>query len=361
MSKLIFRSVLPFLLALFFLPALADAAPAPGWRTVQIPATSSFFWRYIPANLDTSRPVPLVLFFHGAGANPTSYRNFVQGAADAAGCVVAMPKASGLGWGTPKDAQTVAETLRLTREELTLDDRRIAVAGHSAGGAYAYLLAYSGSAYSAVFTLAASFYPVASVTDPSYKPPIRMYYGKGDPNYTNGAYANLKAQWNRLGVVWEEDVVAGYGHADWPDASMADGFLFLAGKSRPAPLPPPPPPPLVCVGSATTLCLSRGRFRVEVSYEGSGGLLKAGKVVPGASGNSGVFSFANVENWELMVKVVDACGRNGRYWVYSAAMTDIHYILTVTDTATGQVKRYESPAGLLSPATIDTEAFATCP
>ncbi len=354
MSKLLFRSVLSLVLAVFFLPALADAAPAPGWRTVQIPATSSFFWRYIPANLDTSRPVPLVLFFHGAGANPTSYRTFVQGAADAAGCVVAMPKASGLGWGTPKDAQTVAETLRLTREELTLDDRRIAVAGHSAGGAYAYLLAYSGSAYSAVFTLAASFYPVASVTDPSYKPPVRMYYGKSDPNYTNGAYANLKAQWNRLGVSWEEDVVAGYGHATWPDGSMVDGFLFLVGKSRPAPAPP------VCVSGATTLCLNNGRFRVEVAWD-SAGLSGTGKVVPGASANSGVFSFANAANWELMVKVVDACGRNGRYWVYSAAMTDIHHIVTVTDTATGQVKRYESVAGVLSPATIDKDAFATCP
>lgn len=354
MSKLVFRSVLPLALAVFFLPALADATPAPGWRTVQIPATNSFFWRYIPANLDTSRSVPLILFFHGAGANPTSYRTFVQGAADAAGCVVVMPKASGLGWGTPKDAQTVTETLRLTRGELTLDDRKIAVAGHSAGGAYAYLLAYSGSAYSAVFTLAASFYPVASVTDPSYKPPIRMYYGKSDPNYTNGAYANLKAQWNRLGVTWEEDVVAGYGHASWPDASMADGFLFLVGKSRPAVAP------AVCVSSATTLCLNRNRFRVEVSWEGSG-LSGTGKVVPGASANSGVFSFANAANWELMVKVVDACGRNGRYWVYFAAMTDIHHVLTVTDTTTGQVKRYESPAGRLSPATIDMDAFPACP
>lgn len=355
MSKLVFRSALLLVLAAFFLPALADAAPAPGWQTVQIPATNSFFWRYIPANLDTSRPVPLVLFFHGAGANPTSYRTFVQGAADAAGCVVVMPKASGLGWGTPKDAQTVTETLRLTRAELTLDDRKIAVAGHSAGGAYAYLLAYSGSTYSAVFTLAASFYPVASVTDTSYKPPIRMYYGKSDPNYTNGAYASLKAQWNRLGVAWEEDVVAGYGHASWPDASMADGFLFLVGKSRPAVAP------AACVSSATTLCLGGGnRFRVEVSWEGSG-LSGTGKVVPGATANSGVFSFANAANWELMVKVVNACNRNSRYWVYFAAMTDIHYVLTVTDTLTAQVKRYESPAGRLSPATIDMDAFPACP
>lgn len=351
MSKLIFRSLLTLALSI---PSLAGAAPDPGWWRIDVPATSSFFFRYIPESLDTSRPVPLVLFFHGAGANSSSYRKFVQKAADAAGCVVVMPQSYGLGWGTGKDAQTVAEALRLTREALMVDDRRIAVAGHSAGGAYAYLIAYSSSAYSAVFTLAASFYPVDSVTDPSYKPPIRMYYGKTDPNYTNGAYMNLKAQWNRLGIPWEEDVQAGYGHSSWPDASLVDGFLFLVGKSRPAPAP------LVCVSSATTLCLNRGRFRVEVSWDGSG-LSGTGKVVPGASASSGVFSFANPTNWELMVKVVDACGRNGRYWVYSAAMTDIHHVVTVTDIATGQVKRYENPAGLLSPATIDTDAFPTCP
>jgi pimeloyl-ACP methyl ester carboxylesterase len=353
MSKQIFRFAFPFFLAVSFLPALAAAAPPPGWRTIQIPATNSFFWQYVPANLDTSRPVPLVLFFHGAGANPTSYRTFVQGAADAAGCVVAMPKASGLGWGTAKDAQTVAETLRLTRADLTLDDRRIAVAGHSAGGAYAYLLAYSSSAYSAVFTLAASFYTVASVSDPSYKPPVRMYYSKGDPNYSNGAYASLKAQWNRLGVPWEEDVVQGFDHSSWPDASMADGFQFLMSKSRPA------PPPPVCVAGPTTLCLNQGRFRVEVAWDG-GTLSGTGKVVPGASVNAGVFAFANPDNWELMVKVFDGCGRNGQFWVYSAAMTDLHYVLTVTDTRTGQVKRYEKPGGQLAPATIDTTAFPSC-
>ncbi|HEV2854071.1 MAG TPA: alpha/beta fold hydrolase [Thermoanaerobaculia bacterium] len=353
MSKLIFRSLLALALSI---PSLAGAAPAPGWRTVEIPTTHSFFWRYIPASLDTSRPVPLVLFFHGAGANPTSYRSFVEGAADAAGLVVVMPKSSGLGWGTSTDAQTVAEMLRLTRAELTVDDRRVAVAGHSAGGAYAYLLACSGSDYSAVFTLASPFYPVASLADPSYKPPVRMYYGTADPNYTGGAYANLKSQWNRLGVPWEEDVEPGYGHSTWPDASMADGFLFLAGKSRPAADTPPPP----CVSTATALCLNNGRFRVEVSWEvkGQSGV---GTVVPGASADSGLFWFFNADNWELMVKVLNGCARGGHYWVFAAATTDVHYVLTVTDTATGQVKRYENPAGRPSPATTDTTAFPTCP
>ena len=352
MSKLILRSLLALAL---FIPSLAGAAPAPGWRTIEIPATNSFFWRYIPAGVDTSRPVPLVLFFHGAGANPTSYRTFVQGAADAAGVVVVMPKSSGLGWGTSTDAQTVSEMLRLTRTELTLDDRRVAVAGHSAGGAYAYLLAYAGSDYSAVFTLGSPFYPVASLADPSYKPPVRMYYGTTDPNYTGGSYANLKSQWNRLGVPWEDDIEPGYGHSTWPDASMTDGFLFLAGKSRPA-----PEPVSTCVSTATSLCLNRGRFRAEVSWDVRD-LSGVGMVVPGASADSGLFWFFGADNWELMVKVLDGCVRNGHYWVFSAATTDVHYVLTVTDTATGKVKTYENPAGRPAPAVTDTTAFATCP
>jgi hypothetical protein len=52
---------------------------------------------------------------------------------------------------------------------------------------------------------------------------------------------------------------------------------------------------------------------------------------------------------------------NGNYWVYSAATTDVHFVLTVTDTLTGQVKRYENPAGKAAAATTDSGAFPTCP
>jgi len=332
---------------------LSAAPPPPGWWLINVPATSSYFWLYVPNGVDPGQAAPLVLFFHGAGASPGSYRNYIGPAADPAGCVVAMPKSSGLGWGTETDARTVAETLRLVRETLPVDDRRIAVAGHSAGGAYAYQLAYAGAQYSAVFTLAAPYYLVSSLADPTYTPPIRMYYGTGDPNYTGGAYASLKAQWNRLGVPWEEDVRAGYDHSSWPDASMANGFLFLAGKSRPAASGG-------CAAGASSLCLNRGRFRVEVSWTANG-TSGAGTVVPGASADSGLFWFFGADNWELMVKVLDGCTVNQRYWVFAAATTNVHYVLTVTDTANGRVVRYENPAGRAAAATTDTNAFDTCP
>jgi len=332
-----------------------SAAPVPGWSRIDIPATGSYLWRYIPQSLDASHPAPLVVFLHGAGGTPDLYENLVSGAAEKAGCVVAMPKSSSdLGWGTGDDEQTVSETIRLLGQELPVDERRIAIAGHSAGGAYAYLLAYASSQYSAVFTLSAPYYAVASLSDPTYKPPIHMEYGTTDPNYTGGAYANLKAQWDRLGIAWEEDIEQGWSHNTWPKSSMSSGFLFLVGKSRPA------PGQGSCVPTATSLCLNRGRFRAEVRWD-AGGSSGSGTVVPGAAADSGLFWFFAPDNWEVMVKVLDGCVLNDHYWVFAAATTNVHYVLTVTDTLSGKVARYENPAGHPSAATTDTNAFATCP
>jgi predicted esterase len=339
------------LLAALAAPAGADLLP--GWRRVEIPATGSYLWRYVPKTLDTVHPAPLVLFLHGSGGTPDLYKNFVATAAEKAGCVVAMPKSSSdLGWGIGADAQTVAEALRLVREELPVDGRRTALAGHSAGGAYAYLLAYAGSGFSAVFTLSAPFYRVDSLADPAYKPPIRMYYGTTDPNYS-GARPGLEAQWGRLGVPWEEDVQPDFGHNTWPTSSLADGFLFLVGKSRPG-------PSAACEAGATRLCLQKGRFRAEVTWDAQGSS-GSGQTVANPSPDSGLFWFFSPDNWELMVKVLDGCALNGRYWVFAAGTTNVHYVLTVTDTATGAVARYENPAGKAAAAVTDTNAFQTCP
>ena len=341
------------LFVLLAVPVSALAAPDPGWVRVDIPATGSYFWRYVPQSLDASKPAPLVLFFHGAGSSPDGYRIYVAGAAERAGCVLAMPRSSGLGWGTEADERTVAETLRLVRAELPVDDRRIALAGHSAGGAWAYLLAYAGSIYSSVFTLAAPWYSVSSLADPTYKPPIHMYYGTTDPNYAGGR-PQLEAQWARLGVTWEEDVQTGYGHNGWPENSMTAGFLFLMSHPR------PDLTSSACVAGATALCLNRGRFRVEVSWDANG-TSGPGRVVPGAAVDSGLFWFFGSDNWELLVKVIDGCALNGHYWVFSAATTDVHYVLTVTDTTNDRVARYENPAGKAAAAITDTSAFPTCP
>ena len=336
--------------------AVVTAAPAQGWRRVDIAATNSYFFRYVPVSLDAARPAPVVVFFHGSGSKPFSYLGTVQEAAERAGCVVALPKSdSDQGWGTGDDAQTVSETLRLLREEMTVDPAHIAVSGHSAGGAYAYLLAYTTrSQYSAVFSLAARYYPLSAVADPAYKAPIRMFYGTADPNY-GGSYNTLKMQWNRLGVPSEDDIRPGLGHSDMPADAMAAGFLFLAGKSYPLSAPP-----VACTPSATALCLHGGRYRVEVTWRNFAGTQGVGSVVPGATTDSGLFWFFAPANWELMVKVLDACADSGYHWVFAAATTTVEYTLTVTDTATGAAAVYRNPLGQTAKTVTDTQALG-CP
>lgn len=341
------------LLAVVSSLAVPHPPVAPGWQRIDVAATGSYADRYVPASLDQSGPAPLVLFFHGAGSSPQPYRVYVANAAEAAGSVAVLPKSETLGWGTSEDAATVAESLRLAGEDLSIDPRRIAVAGHSAGGAYAYLLAYSTvSRYSGVFSLAAPYYPVGAVADPAYSAPIRMYYGTQDPNYA-GSYAALVAQWQRLGVPSESDVQAGYGHGSWPDTSLDDGFRFLAAQRYPA--------AAGCVPSDTRLCLNGGRYAVEVAWRDFEGKAGQGHVVPGAAADSGLFWFFGPQNWELLVKVLDGCAVNGHVWVFAAATTTVEHTLVVTDTLTGASARYDNPAGRPAPAVTDTLAFAACP
>lgn len=351
-SSLASRVLLFLLLCLCALPA-PGAAVSSGWLRADIPATGSYYWRYVPSSLDASRPAPVILFLHGSQGTPELYKPYVVDAAEQAGCVVALPKSSAdSGWGLGNDEQTVAETLRLVRAELPVASLRVAIAGHSAGGAYAYLLAYAGSTYSAVFTLSAPFYAVSALADAAYKPPIHMEYGTLDQNYTN-ALPSLEAQWTRLGVPFEEDIQQGFSHNVWPNSAMAAGFVFAAGKSRPDPSIP-------CTPTATSHCLQGGRFRVEATWDANG-TSGSGQAVPGASPTAGLLWFFSADNWELMVKVLDGCGLNQRYWVFAAGTTNVHYVLTVTDTLTGKVARYENPAGRAAAATTDVDAFDGCP
>ncbi len=123
-----------------------------------------------------------------------------------------------------------------------------------------------------------------------------------------------------------------------------------------------------CVPSPTAMCLSGGRFAVEVAWRDYAGNTGSGRVVAQQSLDSGLFYFFDVANWEMLVKVLDACdvppegGQRdtvGRFWLLAAATTDVEYTLRVTDTGTGIVREYFNPLGNAAAALVDT--FETCP
>jgi lysyl endopeptidase len=96
-----------------------------------------------------------------------------------------------------------------------------------------------------------------------------------------------------------------------------------------------------CVPDATTLCIDRSpgdrRFKVKVSFSTAqgGGLSGSGNAIPlsglGLS-EGGMFWFFAANNPELLVKIIDGCALNSRFWVFYAATTNVGFTLTVTDT-----------------------------
>ncbi len=138
----------------------------------------------------------------------------------------------------------------------------------------------------------------------------------------------------------------GGGSSAWSQSATATTF---AGSPTP------------CAAEDDVTCLNDGRFQVEVTWRDFAGNTGRGQVVPFGSDDSGLFWFFSADNWEMLVKVLDACAIGDRYWVFAAATTDVEYTLTVTDSDTGASKSYFNPLGKASAAVTDSDAFATCP
>jgi len=109
------------------------------------------------------------------------------------------------------------------------------------------------------------------------------------------------------------------------------------------------------------LCLGQGgKFRVEIDWQTAGGSRgEASRVVAPAS-DSGLFYFFSENNWEMLVKVLDACTINNHFWVFAAATTDVGYALRVIDTESGKTASYQNVVGTASPAITDTSALEVC-
>ncbi len=112
-----------------------------------------------------------------------------------------------------------------------------------------------------------------------------------------------------------------------------------------------------CVSDAETLCLQDSRYAVHVAWWTAAGESGAGSVVHEGTNDSGLFTFFNRENWEVLIKVLDGCAMNGHVWVYGASTTDLGNSIRVTDTVTGVVKEYRNEPGHPAPAITDGTAF----
>ena len=112
--------------------------------------------------------------------------------------------------------------------------------------------------------------------------------------------------------------------------------------------------------ASNVLELGDGRFRVTADWRtdlGMSGQALAGRL----SDDSGTFYFFSKDNVELVVKVLDGCAINNRFWVFASGLTNVEVELVVEDTAGDQVRTYTNDLGTPFQPILDTDAFATCP
>jgi hypothetical protein len=124
-----------------------------------------------------------------------------------------------------------------------------------------------------------------------------------------------------------------------------------------------------CVANATTLCIDNEtgdkRFQITATYStsedggrsGSGGAIS---LTPVNITEGGIFWFFSPANPEMLIKVLNGCATDQKFWVFYAAMTNVGFTVTVKDTKTNVTKTYHNPDLTAAPPVQDTAAFA-CP
>ena len=168
-----------------------------------------------------------------------------------------------------------------------------------------------------------------------------LYVSDGTPSGTS--------QLGEIGIPWVPQFFAAHGNRLF----FQGGDIFHGRELWAVDLPAPKPS---C--PADKLCLHDGRFEVSVEVRPQDGVRQGLRAL--ATSESGVFTFFTPDNWEFLVKVLDGCAINDRFWVYAAAATDVAYTLKVLDRATGATRTYNNPAGQAARSILDGNAFAGC-
>jgi hypothetical protein len=114
-----------------------------------------------------------------------------------------------------------------------------------------------------------------------------------------------------------------------------------------------------CTPGPETMCLNNNRFQVQATFDAGGGNAGMAHTVK-QTDDTGFLWFFSATNIEAVIKVLDACTFNSRFWVFAGGLTNVKVTTTVTDTQTGAFKVYRNPANTPFQPLQDTSAFA-CP
>ena len=102
-------------------------------------------------------------------------------------------------------------------------------------------------------------------------------------------------------------------------------------------------------------------FFGRIDYRTAAGASGDGQAYP-LTTDSGYFWFFDDANVELVIKVIDGCGYNDRYWVFAGGLTNVETHLTVRDTLhPTAVFQKTNPLNQAFAPILSIDAFDTCP
>jgi len=149
-------------------------------------------------------------------------------------------------------------------------------------------------------------------------------------------------------------VTSGYNSGDTGTYSVTVSCANPATKVLPA-------SPELPYYDGTIHTFRNGRFAIWASWRDFASNTGVGRFVPMGSSETGVMWFFSPTNFEVMIKILDGCGLNSRYWVFFAATTSVEFTINVYDIQADVLKQYTNALGVSAQAVTDTSAFATCP
>lgn len=124
-----------------------------------------------------------------------------------------------------------------------------------------------------------------------------------------------------------------------------------------------------CIASDTVMCLDNNtgdqRFKATATFHTSqgGGSSGNGQEIPLSSlgvNHGGLLWFFNASNPEMLIKVINGCPVNSRFWVFISAGTNVGFDVTIVDTNNNHTVVYHNPDLTAAVPVQDVNALA-CP
>tara|TARA_R110002124_G_scaffold95911_3_gene240198 strand:+ start:324 stop:1118 length:795 start_codon:yes stop_codon:yes gene_type:complete len=215
------------------IPGFQPPEPERLTRPLGLEARDAFL--FIPADLDLSQPVPLVLALHGAGQAAADLLGQINREAARAGVVVLSVSSRGSTWdleGGPvgADAAFIDEALQTVFDQVRIDPARIAVLGMSDGGSYALS---TGMINGDLFTDVIAFAPMRFVAPSSRgRPRFYLSSGRRDPISGYGNQRGMARQLEGFGYAVRVHPHPG-GHVIDRDGLRESLTRFVAGGVAP--------------------------------------------------------------------------------------------------------------------------------